>query len=81
MVMNDLMGEVKDQGHIVQLYPTDAPLSFHTNRTNHSWDMSNEVFDLEKNISEICEDNLAKKKISNIIPLKSNQVMTLTRRI
>ena len=23
-------------------------LSFHLNRTNHSWDMSNRVFDLEK---------------------------------
>ena len=33
-------------------------LSCHINRTNHSWDMSNRVFDLEKNTSEIFKENL-----------------------
>ena len=41
-------GEVKGQGRIV--HPTSNPctsFSFHINRTNQSWDMSNRVFDLE----------------------------------
>ena len=43
------MGEVKGQDHII--HPVSnwcASFSFHINRTNHSWDMSNWVFDLEK---------------------------------
>ena len=43
------MGEVKGQGHIV--YPVSnrcTTLSFHVNRTNHSWDMANRLFDFEK---------------------------------
>ena len=43
------MGEVKGQGHIV--YPVSnrwTSFSFLINRTNHSWDMANRVFDLEK---------------------------------
>ena len=43
------MGEVKGQGHIV--HPASCrctSFSFHMNRTNHSWDMSTRVFDLEK---------------------------------
>ena len=41
-----VMGEVKDQGHIVSNRCTS--FSFHINRTNHSWDKSNTVFDLEQ---------------------------------
>ena len=44
-----VMGEVKGRGHIV--HPVSnrcTSFSFHINRTNHSWDMSNIVFDLEK---------------------------------
>ena len=43
------MGEVKGQGLIV--HPVSNQCTsfwFHINRTNHSWDMSNKVFDLEK---------------------------------
>ena len=45
------MSEVKGQGHI--LYPVSnqcTSFSFHINRTNHSWDMAEIVFDFEKNI-------------------------------
>ena len=44
-----VMGEVKGEGHIV--HPVSNQCTsfwFHINRTNHSWDMSNIVFDLEK---------------------------------
>ena len=44
-----VMSEVKGQGHI--LYPVSnrcTSFSFHINRTNHSWDMTKIVFDLEK---------------------------------
>ena len=47
-----VMGEVKGQGHIV--YPVSNQCTsflFNINRTNHSCDMSNRVFDLEKNPS------------------------------
>ena len=40
---------VKGQGHIAHPVSTRCTsFSFHINRTNHSWDMSNRVFDLEK---------------------------------
>ena len=43
------MGEVKGEGHIVHPVSNQCTsFSFHINRTNHSWDMSNRVFDLEK---------------------------------
>ena len=43
------MGEVKGQGHIVHSVSNRCTsFLFHMNRTNHSWDMSNRVFDLEK---------------------------------
>ena len=57
------MGEVKGQSYIV--HPVSnrcTSVSFHVNRTNHSWDMSNRVFDLEKNTYEIFKDNLAKQE-------------------
>ena len=39
-------------------YPTNAlPFSFHTNRTNHSWDIAKIMFDL-KNTSEMFKENL-----------------------
>ena len=44
-----VMGEVKGQGHIVHSVSNRCTsLSFPINPTNHSWDMSNKVFDLEK---------------------------------
>ena len=56
-----VMGEVKGQGHIVHPVSNQCTsFSFHINRTNQSWDMSNRVFDLEKNTSEIFKENLAK---------------------
>ena len=73
-----VMGEVKGQGHIV--HPESnrcTSFSFSINRTNHSWDMSNGVF---KNTSDIIKENLA-KKVSNRIPPKSNQVISMTRGI
>ena len=45
-------------------------------RTNHSWDMANSLLDLEKNPSNF-EENFA-KIISNRIPPKSNQVISMT---
>ena len=54
--------------------------SFHINWTNHSWDMSNRVFDLEKTHPKFSK-KIWQKRITNIIPLKSNQVMTMTREI
>ena len=45
------MGEVKGQGHIVHPVSNRCiSFSFHIDWTNHSWDMSNRVFDLEKHI-------------------------------
>ena len=44
-----VMSEVKGQGHL--LYPVSnqyTSFSFHINRTNHSWDMAQIGFDLEK---------------------------------
>ena len=44
-----VMGEVKSWGHIV--HPVSnwcTSFLFHIYRTNHSWNMSNRVFDLEK---------------------------------
>ena len=59
------MGEVKGQGHIVHMVSNQyTSFSFHINWTNHSWDMSNKVRDLEKNTSEIFKENLAKKESS-----------------
>ena len=73
-----VMGEVKGQGDMV--HPVSnrcTSFSFHINQTNHSWNMSNSVWPW-KNRSEI----LAKKKVSNRIPPKSNQVIiSLTRGI
>ena len=45
----NVMGEVKGQGHII--HPVSnryTSFSFNINGTNHSWDMFNRVFDLEK---------------------------------
>ena len=44
-----VMSEVKGQGHM--LYPVSSRCTsflFHINRTNHFWDMTKIVFDLEK---------------------------------
>ena len=68
------MGEVKGQGHMV--HPVSnrcTSFLFHINQTNHSRDMSNRVFDLEKNTSE---ENLTKKEFPT-----SNQVIIMTRGI
>ena len=56
------MGEVKGQSHIVHLVSNRCTsFSLHINWTNHSLDMSNRVFDLEKKTSEILKGNLQKK--------------------
>ena len=73
-----VMGEVKVWGHILHPVSNQCTcFSFYINRTNHSWDMSNRVFDLEKNRSEILKENLAKKGFNKIAP-KSNQVISMT---
>ena len=57
------MGGVKGQVHIVHpISNRCTSFSFHINWTNRSWDMSNRVFDLEKNTSKIFEENVAKKE-------------------
>ena len=74
----NVMGEVKGQGHIV--HPVSnrcTSLLFHINQTNHSWDMSNKVFDLKKNTPEIWQ----KKGFSNRILPKSYEVITMAREI
>ena len=76
-----VMGEVKGQGHIV--HPASnrwTSFSFHINPTNHSWDMSNGVFDLEKTHPKFWR-KFGNKNASSRIPPKSNQVMTITRGI
>ena len=55
--------------------------SFHINRTNHSWEMSNRVFDLQKTHPKIAKKIWQKKRVSNRIPPKSNQVINMTREI
>ena len=55
-----VMSEVKGQCHI--LYPVSnqcTSFSFYINRTNHSWDMANIVFDLKKKIRNF-KENLPK---------------------
>ena len=73
------MGQVKGQGHIV--HPVSnrcTSFSFHINRTNHSWDMSNWVFDLEKTHPKFSK-KIGKNRNSNRIPPKSNQVISMAR--
>ena len=68
------MGEVKGLDHIV--HPVSkrcTSFSFHINQTNHSWDMSNRMFDLEKTHPKFSK-KIWQKKVSNKIPPKSNQV-------
>ena len=74
-------GEVKGQGHIVHpVSNRSTSFLFHTNRTNHSWDMSNRVFDHEKTHPKF-QRKKAKKRVSNRIPPTPDQVMTMTREI
>ena len=73
-----VIGEVKGQGHII--HPVSnrcTSFSFHINLTNHSWDISNWVFDLEKTHPKFSK----KIRVSNRIPPKSNQVISVTRGI
>ena len=43
------MHEVKGQGHIVDPVSNQCTsFSIQVNRTNHSWDMGNRMFDFEK---------------------------------
>ena len=72
------MGEVKSQGHIIHPVSNRCTFSFHINRTNYSWDMSNRVFDLEKTHPKFSKKILQKKRVSNRMPLKSNQVIGMT---
>ena len=56
-----VMGEVKSQGHIVHPESNQCrSFSFHNNRTNHFWHMSNSAWP-RKNTSEICKENLSKR--------------------
>ena len=76
-----VMGEVKGQGHIVHpVCNRCTSFSFHINRTNHSWDMSNRVFDLEKTHPKFSK-KIWQKQVSNRIPPKCNQVISMTRGI
>ena len=66
-----VMGEVKGQGQIV--HPVSnwyTYISFHINRTNHFWDISNRVFDLEethpKFSKKICQKKGFWQNSSNI---------------
>ena len=69
------------EGHIVQPVSNQCTsFSFHINRTNHSWDMSNRVFDLEKHIQNF-KRKFDKNRVSNRIPPKSNQMLSMTREI
>ena len=44
-----VMGEVKSEGHMVDPVSNQCTsFSFNVNLTNHSWDMAERVFDLEK---------------------------------
>ena len=72
------MDEVKGQGSIV--HPVSnwcTSLSLHVNWTNHSRDMSNRVFDLEKNIWNFEEKFTKKNPASNKITPKSNQAISM----
>ena len=76
-----VMGEVKGQGHII--YPVSnwcTSFLFHINRTNRFWDMYNWVFDLEKTHPKFSK-KIWQKRDSNRIPLKYNQVISMTRGI
>ena len=78
-----LQGQVhgSGQGHIVNpLSILCTSFSFHINRTNQSWDMSNRVFDLEKTHPNFSKKSW-QKRISNRISPKSNQVIRITREI
>ena len=65
-------------GHPVSNWYTS--FSFHVNRTNLSWDMSNGMFDLEETRPKF-KKKLAPVKFSNRISPKSNQAISMTRRI
>ena len=54
--------------------------SFHINRTNHLWDMTEVVFDLVKTHPNFYE-NLPKLQISDRTAPKSDQVITMSRAI
>ena len=75
-----VMGEVRGQGHIVHPVSSQCTsLLFHINRTNHSWDISNRVFDLEWHIRNFEKKKVWQARVSNKIHPKSNRVMTTTR--
>ena len=66
-----VMSEVKGKCHM--LCPVSnrcTSLSFHINRTNHSWDMAKIVFDLEethpKFLKKICQNKSVQQKCSKI---------------
>ena len=66
-----VMSDVKGQCHI--LYTASnrcTSSSFHINRTNHSWDMSKSVFDLEEThpnfLKKICQNKRFQQQFSKI---------------
>ena len=75
-----VMGEVKGQGHID--HPVSnrcTPFSCHINRTNHSWDITNGVFNLEKKHIRKFQRKFCKKRFSTITYSKSNLVISMNR--
>ena len=75
------MGEVKGQGHIIHpVCNRCTSFSFHINQTNHFWDMTNRVFDLDKTHPKFSK-KIWQKRVYNRIPPKSNQVIGITREI
>ena len=57
------MSEVKAQGHIAYTVTNRCTsFPFHINRPNHSWDMANGVFDLEKTHANFFNENPSNNK-------------------
>ena len=71
------MGEVKDQCHVVYpVFNRCTSFSFHVNRTNFSWDMSNNVWSWKAHPKFLGKNH--QKVVSNRISLKSNQAISMT---
>ena len=62
------MGEVIGQSKVVHLVSNrGTSFSFHINLSNRSWDMSNRVFDFEKNIGNCQNQKLPKKFLTKFL--------------
>ena len=77
-----VMSEVKGQGHIVHpVYNRCMSVSFHINRTNHSWGMSNSVWLWKKKNIQNFQRKFGKKTNFNKMLPKYYQVISMTREI